>query len=53
MNAERAFRDAMRDIVSEEGVARLASAHDPRVIWEWDGIRWIRTFVDPPHRPRR
>ena len=39
---ERAFRDAVRDILREDGVVKLLSDDDPTVVWEWDGARWVR-----------
>jgi hypothetical protein len=43
----RAFRDALNDILREEGVFRLASLDEPDVIWEYDGERWIRARLVP------
>jgi hypothetical protein len=51
--SRRAFRDAVRDILREEGVFRLASMDEPGVVWEYDGARWIRAFVEMAELSRR
>lgn len=48
MSRARAFRDAVRDILREDGVFRLASELEPRLMWEWDGAEWRRAWLDPP-----
>ena len=53
MRSARAFRDAVRDIVRDEGVFRLASELDHALMWEWDGVEWRRAWLQPPRKQRR
>jgi hypothetical protein len=47
LESSRAFRDAVHDILREEGLVRIASYEDPNVIWEWDGVCWSRKQLTP------
>ena len=47
MSRARAFRDAVRDILREDGVFRLASEFEPSLMWEWDGVEWRRAWLEP------
>jgi hypothetical protein len=49
----RAFRDAVRDILREDGVFRLASEVEPSLLWEWDGVEWRRAWIKLPGERRR
>ncbi len=49
----RAFRDAVRDILREDGVFRLASEVEPRLMGEWDGVEWRRAWLKAPRDGRR
>jgi hypothetical protein len=49
-----AFRDAVQDILRDEGLFRLADSEEPRLIWAFDGHRWMQQIVDggdDRHRP--
>ena len=47
MSRARAFRDAVRDILREDGVFRMASETEPSLLWEWDGVEWRRAWLEP------
>ncbi len=44
-----AFSDAVRDILSCDGVFNLGDDSRRDSVWEWDGVRWTRVpLVDAP-----
>jgi hypothetical protein len=40
-----AFRDAVRDILRDEGLFQFADARAPDVIWAYDGFRWMQKIL--------
>jgi hypothetical protein len=38
----RAFRDAVRDILADDGVFSLADEGEPHTLYHFDGVSWSR-----------
>jgi hypothetical protein len=44
-NRDRAFRDAVRHILADDGIFTLADHRDPRRFWSWNGTGWREELI--------